>query len=224
MQAGDSQVGRRVAIWRRLLLGVVVLEIPLQLDTYLFHDLDDAQFGAISGFNISITTFCLALLYLQWLPRTIVESAPVYLNKWLTALLALTALSVLWAADSERTLFELFLLLQAFLIFAYIANNVSTRSDIMFVLKLSLIGLAFQGALMVATRVIADDIRVGPVEFRFYSGSKRVTGSFGSPNVASSFIALLFAPALSLLVMPVSRKVKLLSLAAMARWEDWGWC
>jgi O-antigen ligase len=43
-----------------------------------------------------------------------------------------------------------------------------------------------------------------------------VVGSFGSPNVAGSYFELLLAPCLCVLLIPVSKRFKLLSVAALA--------
>ena len=215
LRAEQARVGNWLASRLRLVLfGLLILEIPLQLDTYLYHDLEDAKFGAISGFNFSLTTFCLVLLYAQWIPRHIVESRRFVFSKSLFAYVAITALTILWAADKTRTMFQVFLLFQAFLIFIYVVNQVKTRRDVMFVMTLLMVGLAIQGAFMLAAKIIGDDISIGPLQFEIINKTDRVTGSFASPNAAGSYFALLAAPCFSVLLMPVSRRFKLFAVAA----------
>lgn len=202
-------------LWRQILLGIVLVEIPLQIDVYLFHSKADAQLGAISGFNISLTTICLFFLYLQWLPRQIVSSAPIRFSKSLAVYLAIVACSTLWAADSSRALFDLFLQFQAVLIFIYFVNNTKTRTDVIFAMTFLAIGLIIEGSLTLAVRVIGHEISLGPIAFGFSEIDHRVQGSFGSPNVAASYIAILLAPCLSLLFIPGSKFLKLLAIAAI---------
>ena len=203
------------AFWRRALVGVLLLEIALPVDTYLFYNADDAQFGAISGFNISLTTICLFLLYLQWLPRLIVSSSPIRLSKSLVVYLAIVAASFVWAANSRRTLFDLFLLLQAVLIFVYFVNNIKTRADVMFAMVFLALGLLIEGSATVAVRFLNREISLGPITFGISKMDHRVTGSFGSPNVAASYIAILLAPCLSLFFVPSSKFTRLLAFVAI---------
>ncbi len=214
-QAHQLRVGSWLAFaWQRILLATILLDLCLQMDAFLFHDADDAKFGAISGFNISVTTICLFFLYLQWLPRVIVQSAPVFVCKTLAIYVGVTALSILWAVDRNRTLFELVLLGQSYLMFIYIANNLKTRNDILFVMTFLLIGLSVEGAMMVATRILGHGIGYGPIKFAL-KDDLRVTGAFGSPNVASSYVSVLLAPCFSLLLLPVSRRLKMFAAVAL---------
>lgn len=206
---------RLAAFWRCALVAILLLEIALPIDVYLFYNTAEAQFGAISGFNISLTSVCLFLLYLQWLPRQIVSSAPIRLSKSLFVYLAIVACSFLWAISSRRTLYEIFLLLQAVLIFIYFVNNTKTRSEVMFAMTFLAIGLIVEGMFTLGVRVIGHSMSFGPLSFGVNEIDHRVTGSFGSPNVAASYIAILLAPCLSLFFIPVSKLVRLLALVAM---------
>jgi len=210
VRAKHAFVGSWLAVlFQRILLGLILLEIPIQIDSYLMHDAESARFGAISGFNVSLTTLCLILLYLQWLPRHVVESKRLVTCWTLTVYIGITAMTILWAGDRSRTLFQLFLLLQAFMIFIYIVNHVKSRKDVMFVLAMLILGLACQSAMMWMVKLKGDDISIGPIVFHYYQGAGRVAGSFGSPNVASSYLAFLIAPTFSLLLVPISKLTKL---------------
>ena len=54
----------------RLLLAIVILDIPLQLGTHLYYQEKDAAVGALGGLSISATTVALAGLYVSWFIRT----------------------------------------------------------------------------------------------------------------------------------------------------------
>ncbi len=52
---------------RRPLLGLIVLDIVLKLDTHFLFDEKVAAQGALSGFNVSLTSLCLLVLYALWI-------------------------------------------------------------------------------------------------------------------------------------------------------------
>ena len=212
--SSSAQAGRLDWLGR-VLLAIVLVEIPLQLDTFVNHSLDDAEFGAISGFNVSLSTVCLVLLYLIWLPQWTVSSTKLRTNIGLALYLVFAVFSVMWAGDKSRSLFEIWLLVQSFLLFTFVINTIRSEADVLFVMTFLVLGLVVQGLFMVGTRLIDDDLRFGPIEFQIYSGSQRVSGSLGSPNVASSYVALLIAPCLSLLLTPVSKWLKILAVSAV---------
>src|SRR5436305_57342 len=54
---------------RRLLLALIVLDIPLQMDVHLFYRFEPAKLGALGGLNISLTTVALVGLYVLWLAQ-----------------------------------------------------------------------------------------------------------------------------------------------------------
>src|SRR2546426_12821121 len=52
---------------RKLLLAVILLDIPFQLDINLGYRADAAELGALGGLNVSVTTISLIVLYALWL-------------------------------------------------------------------------------------------------------------------------------------------------------------
>src|SRR5689334_19620737 len=51
---------------QRLMLAIIAVEIPIQLDKYFFFQEPMANLGSIGGLNISVTTICLCVLYALW--------------------------------------------------------------------------------------------------------------------------------------------------------------
>ena len=204
----SARLGSWMAVaWRRVLLSVILLEIPLQIDKYYLHDKEEAALGAISGFNFSLTTICLGFLYLQWLPRLLVESRQIRISTTLLAYIALSVISILWAADKQLTLYQLFLMGQGFLIYTYVVNTVTTRSEVIWLVKLLMVGLFVQGFFMVLTRYLKADLIFGPFGFEMLVGKNRVIGSLGSPNVAGSYLALMLPIGLGLLLTRPSKRL-----------------
>jgi putative inorganic carbon (HCO3(-)) transporter len=202
---------------RKLLLAVVLVETPLHLDINLLYDGHAVQLNAIGGLNISITTFCLAALYALWLaellakattlPRSLRAGLP------LVAYLAAVTLSLVVAGYSRLAVFEIFLLLQSFLLFVYIVKSVQSRQDLLFVVTLLFIGLVVESLVMIGLRVVGHSITIARIKAGI-DASGRVSGTIGSPNTAASYLTLLLAPALGLLLTPLERRYKWLAALA----------
>ena len=127
-------------ILQRLLLAIGILEIPLQVDSYLFYQLEDAQFGSVGGLNISLLTFTLAALYVLWMIEVALRPKPscqsIVWGVPLLFYLSVVALSAIGAEKPPLTLYELMLMVQAYLLFFYVANRMQSRSDVVFVVSM----------------------------------------------------------------------------------------
>jgi O-antigen ligase len=201
----------------KFLLAVILLELPLHLDIALIYDGHAVALYAIGGLNISVTTLCLAVLYALWLaelltkvttlPRSLRASLPLVLY------LAAVTLSVIVAGNAKLAFFELFLLFQTFLLFVYIIKSVQTRQDVMFVVTMLLIGLVFESLVMIGLRILGHSVSFA----RIYAGidaGGRVFGTIGSPNTAASYLTLLLAPALGVMLAPLERRYRWLAALA----------
>jgi O-antigen ligase len=205
--------------FQRLLLGVIVLEIPIQVDTYLSYQEKWAEFGAIGGFNLSITSVCLGILYAAWLVEHAAASGfpwreRLYVDWPLTTYLGVAVASCFFAENRQLALSSIALLAQAYLLHAYVANRVKSRADATFVVTMLLVALAMQGAIMLALGAVGRDVDLGPIAATV-SPDFRVEGTIGSSNSAASYLALLMAPALGVLATSLHRPVKLLAIAAL---------
>src|SRR2546421_431753 len=83
----------------RVLLAIVILDIPFQFGTHLFYREEDAAVGALGGLSISATTLALAGLYVSWFIRSQANRSPqarlsLNVNVPLLLYLAITAISV----------------------------------------------------------------------------------------------------------------------------------
>jgi hypothetical protein len=226
---------------RKLLLIIAVLDIAFPLYTHFGYQEKAGALGAEGGLHVSLTTFALAGLYLPLLLQSryrvaMANASRQSYSRPLALYLFFAALSVLSAGDVTLALYELFLLLQMFLLYHYIAN--STAEDVLLVVRFLLIGLLAEGLLMIGlagglaemgvgeTRV--DDQSVAGVtrEVRFlgfkarvdeYGATKvRVGGTIGSPNDAGGYLGMVMAVTLGVLMTPVGRGYKLLGGMALA--------
>ena len=203
---------------QRVLLAIVLLEIPIQIDINLFHDEGPAMFGAISGFNISLTTFAITALLLMWLPGFVQRSAypgspRLVVNLPLLAYFACSLASLVTAYDRELSLFGLCLLAQVLAVFLYVANTTRTAEDFEFVLTMLLCGLLLQGAIMAATRIVADDLYFSRfVVSRIDNTNLRVGGTIGSPITAAGYLGLMLPTAVGVFACRNKRWLKTLAL------------
>ena len=210
---------------RRLLLAIIVLDIPLQLDTNLGYREDVASLGALGGLNISLTTVSLIILYALWLAGALARREPQPRIRFRDSLplafyLAFVALSIAAARDVTLSLYQFALLLQMFLLYVYVASTVQTRRDVLFLVTLLLVSLVLESLIMIASQSLGPGFQIPGIKIRLDAGdgiaqqSYRVGGTVGSPNTAAGFLSLLLMPALGLLLTWFERRHKLLGLLA----------
>jgi O-antigen ligase len=130
-----------------------------------------------------------------------------------TCYLVAVAVSGVVAQDRRLAFYDWFVLVQAFLLYVYIHNRVRTRNDVLFLVTTLTMALLLEAAIMVGVHVVGHDVSLGIVQARIEDS--RVTGTFGSPNVAGSFLALWLAPVASVWFMPLQRRRKILAGVAV---------
>ena len=215
---------------QKALFAIVILDIPLQVGTHLFYRDADAVSGALAGLSISATSIALLGLYASWFIRTLESrnhqsrsdrsgrsGRP---NLALLCYLGFTSLSVVVARDARLSFFELFLLVQMYLLFLYVVNFVRTREDVLFVVGLLLAGCLIESALMVLLRFA--NLRSGllglvhiRVDTEVNGELTRVGGTVGSPNEAGAYLSLVLSLAVSLLFTNATRTYKWLAAAVL---------
>lgn len=213
----------------RVLLGVIVLDIPLQFGTHFFFREEDAAEGALGGLSFSVTTLALIGLYLLWFLKFFSRQAPdqrrpIHISVPLAVYLGISAISLAFAEDVALSFFELFLLGQLFLVYTYVANFVRTRRDVMFVVSLLLLGSVLAGLGIINLRVAGMPPVIAGLPWglptrvqvdEYADGSMRVGGTIGSPNNAGAYFAFVLTLAACLLFTDVEKRKKWLAMAAL---------
>jgi len=213
----------RSSLVQRILLAVLLLDLPFQFGTHLFYSEQDAAFGALGGLSISATTIALAGLYLAWLflpfaNRNRKANPPFHFNLPLVFFLAFTAVSVFVASDVSLALYELFLAAQLYLVYFYVANSLRRREDIRFVVSFLLIGCLMESAAMIVLEFTGMPATIWglPTHIHLQTGVHdafvRVGGTVGSPNEASAYLSLLLPLAACVL------------FAGIKYWQKWLAC
>lgn len=214
----------------RLLLGVVILDIPLQFGTHFFFREDEAARGALGGLSFSMTTIALIGLYASWLLKSLARRGgeartPLRINLPLAIYLVISGLSLIVAQDVSLSLFEFFLLVQLFLVNLYVANFVRSRQDVLFVVKLLLIGCALASLAIINIKLVGmPPILWGlpwglPTRIQFdeyaASGYMRIGGTIGSPNNAGGYLSFVLVLAASVLFTRLRGAIKWLAMTAL---------
>lgn len=212
---------------RRLLLATIILDIPFHLGTHLDYHLEAAAVGTVAGLSLSITTVSLLALYALWIAELLARretAATPNLRAALPAALyvAFAGISVTRASYPTYSLFELFVLVELLLLYIYVASTVRSRRDVLFILGVLFAGLVLEGAVMLSMRFGAQSVSIFGLSARMDLTSSggarfyRVAGTVGSPNEAASYLTLLLAPAVAILLARVSPSHKLLAAVALA--------
>jgi len=215
-----SFAGMASGYGKKLLLLVILFEVPIQMDIYLRYRESASLVNALPGLNISVTTIVLFILYAVWLMELLIRHTdipPLLLRLILPSVtyLALVSFSLITATDAELAVFEIVLLFQAILLFIYIVHAIRTREELTFLITVLLAALVAESLIMIGLYLIGESFQVGIVEARI-DPSGRVSGTIGSPNTAASFLIMLLAPSLGLFLARVNNWQKMLGIVAFS--------
>jgi putative inorganic carbon (HCO3(-)) transporter len=210
----------------RILLAVVILDIPLQFGKHLYYREEDAALGALGGLSISATTIALAGLYasriITALARRNKEARyPLEINLPLALFVAFSALSLFAAQDVGLSFFEVFLNLQMYLLFFYVANFVRSRQEVLYVVSLLLFSVILESGIIIILSFTGMPTTLWGIPAHIYmdpgsqQGFMRIGGTLGSPNQTAGFLSLLLVPAVGVLFTRLGGTYKWLARAAL---------
>jgi O-antigen ligase len=209
-----------VSTFEKVLLAIILIEIPIHWDVYLDQNREEFALGALGGLNVSVTTVCLALLYGAWLPRVAIRRIPLSANV-LRAILpaivyaAVVGVAALGAYSVKLSLFELFLLAQAFLLLLYIVRRVRTEQDVRFVVTLMLAVVVVESLIMLGLRfVVGHSLDILHWRARI-DASGRVEGTLGSANTAASYFVVMLPVVLGVLLTEWPARYRMLAVLAL---------
>jgi len=213
-------VGALTGQVERLLLAIILLELPLTYDVHLFYKEEMDQLGALGGLNLSVMTVALLGLYVLWLLRVLarVESPggvgpSLRASRTAIAYVLVSGLTCLVAQDPLLASFQLGMLLQVLLLFIYVTRWVRTRSDVLFVVTFLLLGLGLEGLTMALLWFAGESLSL-PGLTALVGPEGRVGGTIGSPNIAAGYLALFLGTALGVLLGSARRSLKILAACA----------
>jgi O-antigen ligase len=208
---------------RKCLLALILLDIPFQLDIAIRSHWIFESTGVINGYIISITTICLTALYALWMVEILLEKDSIKLpirrpNLYLSLYLAITCISLFVADLQLLASFKIFLLLQIFLLYFYVINNIRDRDALLFIVAILLVGLLVESLIIIIMQVSGQGFSFAGVIGNIYAKAtapgdvSRIGGTLVSANSAGSYISLLLVPAFSLTMTSAKNSYKLLAL------------
>jgi putative inorganic carbon (HCO3(-)) transporter len=215
--------------FRLFLVAVTIVDIPIELGTHFNYQEDVASLGALGGLEFSITTIAVVLMCISCLldpdVRDRMANRPLSIDLPLVLYLGASLLSIVVAKDQLLSFYEVFVFLQVFLLYFCIANSDIRAGDLPRLVKVATTTLMLEAALMVCLW-LAGQSSIG---LRNVSGIQltniahddggnflRVSGTIGSPNGAAAYLAFFLTLAVSTLFAQVSRRLKRVSLVAVA--------
>ncbi|HBE69327.1 MAG TPA: hypothetical protein DDW52_14365 [Planctomycetaceae bacterium] len=204
-QAASLQRSHSLSTVERCALALGVFEIPLQLDKYFFFRKEDSMLGALGGFNVSLTTISLILLYAVWAGNLLVTKGVhrslaggrgrlgFVLGVPMLAYLAANFISVWIAPVRILSMFDCFLLMQAYLLFIYVANRIVNETDLSFLLLVITASVLLQSASVLGLKLFGApglEYHLGPLNLSVRVDG-RPEGTLRSPNGAGSVLYIL---------------------------------
>lgn len=210
---------------RKILLALIALDIPFQLDWYFGSREPVERLGAISGFCISVTLIAVVLLYAQWFAEASEKRAkPVPGRAWRDALtpfpfLVACVISLLPALDFEvmRSFHAIFLYAQIFALYAYIVLRVSALDDIRHILLWCMIGQILQALVMYYLRIVRHSVEVASIQgmVEVAGGNIRVGGTLGHPNRAAIFLVSNIVLGLGLILSDLRGSIRVAAIVSV---------
>lgn len=213
----------RLSWLERAALFVGIIEIPLQVDKYFGYQLEHANLGAVAGLNVSLSLFAFLFLYAVWIADGTVQAAS-QMKRWVFGIpmlvyISFVALSVVTAEVQFLAVCDLFLVVQAYLLFFYIANRINDVRDVRFVIIALAATLVLQCFLMFAMTLKGPEAEgqkfyYGPIMLTVWLDG-RAAGSMHSAVLAGSVLGMIWLPIMGLTLSSASAKLKYWSVIAL---------
>lgn len=211
---------------QRVLLAIAILNIQARIGKHLFLREDAMNLGSLGGLEISLTNIALAGLYVAWLVAIAIRTRSVGLQRLTPSkvtlpaaiLLLFYALSLSAASDVALGFFLVCSILVQFLLYWYVAQATASREDVLFIVRVLLVGLILQSVLMLAqsTGLVGDIDSFGIKALAEFAGDSRVSGTLGSPNHAAAYLAMMMVFTMGVMLAEVGKADKLLAGASFA--------
>lgn len=203
---------------KRVLAGAIILDIPLQWSTHIsMRQGAAAALGAMDGFDVSVTTLALIGLYIGWLftERAKSRSIRIVWNWPIAAYTAAVVVSLLVSTDLQLSLFQVYLMLEMFLLYLYFAANITSREEVVALLRILLFGGIIEGGYVLILAVTGHEfafIRAIGIKSVIYhpvlpGEIARYGGTVGSPNDAAAYLAVVIALAFAARYLMFNRQL-----------------
>jgi len=197
----------------RFFLGAALFCIPL--GTGAVFD------GVMSEDLIMIQDVFLVLVYMLWISRTnLFSNARLKLGPiglMLIAMMIWSCFSMSNAIALRASGVGIFFAFKSFLLYLYLANNMRTKSELLFVVNMLLYAMFFQGVLGTLQGALGSSLGLGFLGERQMALAKinsRVRGTVGYPNRYGILLIMLLPMAVTMAIFVKRSKYKLVLMAA----------
>ncbi len=210
---------------KRYLLGLTLFFLPLSVNVNLFRH---PSISGADSITLSVFDISLAVLIAVWIIDT-AKSKQVGTIRFFPAisiptiaLIVAYGLSMLAARDLLASLFDVVVLVKAYILFFYVANTIKSQKDVTFVMKMLFLGVFVQTLIFLNQFVFHTNLAVIGVGEEWtwnvrYTGEAfsivRVCGTLGHVNHYAKYITLLLP--FSFVVMLASRNAWVRHTAAL---------
>lgn len=181
----------------RVILPLLLLDMAVPLDISFGYREDAADYSALAGLPISLTTLLLGAAYFHWVVARAAGTKPADAG-WLRAVAPLGiyfgAVLASWptALDAQLAGFEVGLAIQMLLLFGYLVHVIRRESDLLFVARVVVAVLLLEALIMAGVLLLGSSVRFGPILARVDTEPFfRVGGTVGAPNAAGAFLVLM---------------------------------
>ena len=212
---------------KRCLVGAIILDIPFQWGTHVaMRQGTAATLGAMDGFDISATTLALIGLYIGWLftERAESRSIRVVWNWPIAIYTAAVVASLLVSTHLQLSLFEVYLMLEMLLLYLYFAANITSRKEVVGIVRLLLLGGIIEGVYVLVLAITGHEfafVRAIGIKSVIYHPElpgeiARYGGTVGSPNDAAAYLAVVIALAFAARYLMSNRQLRRLTMPVLA--------
>ncbi len=209
---------------KQALLAVLITTLPLNFSKTLIHH--SIHIGGAQNFDVSLMNIALLGLYLIWLlekPDGIIEQRriPSIFTWSLTLFIVISGLSIIKAEHITLSIFELYRIGIAALIFLYFAKRVDIKKEFNLIIIALLFGLFLISAETLTNHFLGTSFNLSTLgrgesnelsEFIAGNNFMRAGGSLGSPNALASYLVLLLPISFALLFSKIKTSAKLADL------------
>jgi putative inorganic carbon (HCO3(-)) transporter len=206
-----------VADTRRLLWAALTVCLPVTVDITLNHS---GHVGGPAGYIVSFFDIALAFLYLFWIADSVagkkndpglfpVISVPAFF------LIGIAVLSIIPSRYIHYSIYEIIELTKFYLAFFYLANNLKSREDVLFIVKIFMLCLLFEGLLGWAQHRYDEPFFPTALGGPAWIDS-RVKGTWVSYNDFAWYLTFFLPLAMSMLFSAIKPAFKLICFTALA--------
>lgn len=203
---------------KKLLLTLMIIDTGLNISVHFFRDPN--VLATREGIQISITTITLGILYLLWWNDIITKRAMrvEYFPKITVIGIGYIIACLLSIYNSQNVLmsiFDLFIITQMIMLYFYVANYITSKEDIIYILYILVVCLFIQSIIIFiqyATKThftLTGNTSSIEVLTHIHGGRSvdvyRPAGTSSSPNETGGHIAMLLLMVLSLLLYTNNR-------------------